>query len=425
MAKGQKSSRGSAAKPKTPPDQVEDAVVIEEAAGADEAVVAPEPADAPKPETAEAPEPESAQAPREEEEGASPELANTGGAEPEAPPKPHGSGQQRRSGVGGFLGLLLGGVAAAIIGFAAARYVVPDGWPFPGVEPKVDPLVAIVEAQGADMADLASRVGALEADTAAQDALSAMRADLSALQTGLSTRFDELSGRLDDIEARLDAVEKLAPEGSQAAAAAAAAYDRELTALREMFEAKLSDLEAQQADASVLEADAAEAARQAAGRATLAQVTAALDNGQPFASALSELTAATGIAVPENLSAVAETGVPTLAALQEAFPPAARAALNAAIKAAVEEGKMSRMTAFLRTQLGARSLEPREGNDPDAILSRAEAALKTGDIAAALTEIEAMPEAAAPALADWVRQAQTRQAALDASAALARQLNGK
>ena len=54
-----------------------------------------------------------------------------------------------------------------------------------------------------------------------------------------------------------------------------------------------------------------------------------------------------------------------------------------------------------------------------------EAALKTGDIAGALTEVEALPEAAAPALEGWAEQARVRQAALEASAALAQELNAK
>jgi hypothetical protein len=61
--------------------------------------------------------------------------------------------------------------------------------------------------------------------------------------------------------------------------------------------------------------------------------------------------------------------------------------------------------------LNARSLEPREGDDPDAVLSRVEAAARAGDIAAALAEIEALPEVAREPLADWIDRAEAHRAA--------------
>ncbi|MEP2717498.1 MAG: hypothetical protein ABJP42_13320, partial [Pseudophaeobacter sp.] len=75
--------------------------------------------------------------------------------------------------------------------------------------------------------------------------------------------------------------------------------------------------------------------------------------------------------------------------------------------------------------LGARSVTPQEGDDPDAVLSRAEAALQSGDVTTALSEIEALPEAAQTAFADWQSAAQTRLAALAAVDQLAQSLNAK
>jgi len=70
-------------------------------------------------------------------------------------------------------------------------------------------------------------------------------------------------------------------------------------------------------------------------------------------------------------------------------------------------------------QTGVRSLEPREGNDPDAVLSRAEAAVRAGDLGAALDEITALPDPGQAALADWAATAQTRADALGAMADVA------
>jgi len=112
----------------------------------------------------------------------------------------------------------------------------------------------------------------------------------------------------------------------------------------------------------------------------------------------------------------ATAGLPSLQALQASFPDSARTALEAALRANMGESWSERVGNFLRTQVGVRSLTPRDGPDPDAILSRAEAALSAGDVAQALAEIATLPTPAQDALSTWRTQAQLR---LDAQAALA------
>jgi hypothetical protein len=148
-----------------------------------------------------------------------------------------------------------------------------------------------------------------------------------------------------------------------------------------------------------------------------------VETGAPFATAVAALTAA-GVAVPEALATQAEGGVPTLAALRATFPDAARAALDDSLRAEAGGGTWDRLGAFLRSQTGARSLTPREGGDPDAILSRAEAAVQAGDLSAALAELSALPEAGKAALADWTARAGARVAALAALPGLAAGLEG-
>jgi hypothetical protein len=84
-----------------------------------------------------------------------------------------------------------------------------------------------------------------------------------------------------------------------------------------------------------------------------------------------------------------------------------------------DAGAMERFGAFLRSQTGARSTAPRAGDDPDAVLSRAEGALAEGQIAAALTLLEALPEAGRAEVAAWRAAAEARLAAVDAAEALA------
>ena len=53
-------------------------------------------------------------------------------------------------------------------------------------------------------------------------------------------------------------------------------------------------------------------------------------------------------------------------------------------------------------------MAPRDGDDPDAVLSRAEAALQSGDLQAALDTLTALPDVARAELADWTARATHR-----------------
>ena len=87
------------------------------------------------------------------------------------------------------------------------------------------------------------------------------------------------------------------------------------------------------------------------------------------------------------------------------------------------ESEVVGITEFLKRQLNVRSVVPREGDDPDAVLSRAQAAVNVGDINTALTELEALPEAGRAAMSDWLEAASARSAAQNAANALADSLN--
>ena len=63
---------------------------------------------------------------------------------------------------------------------------------------------------------------------------------------------------------------------------------------------------------------------------------------------------------------------------------------------------VSHLRNFLQNQLGMRSVSPRQGNDPDAVLSRAEAAIEAGQVAETLTILTALPPAAHTSMASWI-----------------------
>ncbi|MFP4239894.1 MAG: hypothetical protein ACLFRZ_11395, partial [Rhodosalinus sp.] len=334
---------------------------------------------------------------------------------------------------GGFFPALLGGILAAILGFAAARYVVPEGWPFPGAATPgfQETTRAALSEQAAEIAVLREEIAAAEPDLSpVEEQIGALDGQLSEVTARLDDLSDTLDGGLSETEERLTGLEERLTELEKRPMEAALsqeaidAYEQELQALMDQVAAQREEVESIASEATAREREAAEAARRAEALSALAQVTTAIDAGEPYADALADLSEALEQPVPEGLEAGAQDGVPTRAELDSGFAPAARAALAAARDAdAPPADPADRFGAFLREQLGARSVAPRDGDDADAILSRAEAALQRGELGAALDELAALPDTAQAELSEWTRAAQARHAAVQAAARLDEMLN--
>lgn len=339
-------------------------------------------------------------------------LAEPLAEQPDSKPEP------RRS---GLAGALLGGALAAGAGFCVAQFV-PQGWPIADTSA----LESRLAAQETEIAGLKAALAALPAPDptlgARLDAVTQAVADLPSPPdtADLASRIAALEAlptgngngpSLAEFAAQSEALRALQTEVA-ALRASGGAVPANVEALVTQAEQRLKDAEAQ---AATLKAEAEALTRAATSRAALGRVQAALESGVPFATALPDL----GLEVPAVLAAAAETGIPTLTALQTAFPDAARAALEAALRANMGESWSERVGSFLRSQTGVRSLTPREGSDPDAILSRAEAALATGDLQAALAELTALPPEAAEQMAGWRGLAEQRRAAIAAVADIA------
>jgi len=351
-----------------------------------------------------------------------------------AVPAPQPQVQQVVERKGGFGSALIGGILAAGLGFAAARTEILDPYlPESWQAGKNDAVIADLQASAADhtaaLAALQSDLGAIVIPDltplqAQLDAIKATVAPLRAETEAMGTKFVDIDARLAPLDNRLSDVEKR-PLTDSVSQAAIAAYERELAALQQSMATQRAEVEALidsaraiKTDARTMEENAAAAAQFASNRATVARLRGALDDGSSIAPMLAELAAA-GVSVPEDLTGAARDGVATHAALSAAFAPAARAALSAARAQGGDGG----LGGFLQRQLGARSVEPREGNDPDAILSRAEAALINGHLPQALAEIAVLPDEAQAEMGNWVTLATIRAAALSAAAALAQSLN--
>ena len=350
------------------------------------------------------------------EDGMNPDMEVVGDPEPQADPAPETNAQQTQSAGAGFLPLLLGGVVAGAIGYGVATY-------FPMNDGSVDVSVQM-QAQ-------ADQLAALEAKLADIPAV-----DLSGVEAQIASVGDQaaaLSGAIDtnfaDLDARLTEVEKRPGADGTLSDTALAAYQRELEQLRADLEIQQAtvmstvaqaetDLAAARAEAEALEQEALASAEAAASRAALNRVSTAIETGAPFADALGDL----GGDLPAALSSAAENGVATTAELKSDFPAAARAALATARAEGVSD-ESGGLGGFLRNQFDVRSTAPQEGSSPDAVLSRAEAAIKEGRVADALAEIEALPEVARAEMTDWTAQATERADVLDAVATLSETYN--
>ena len=132
--------------------------------------------------------------------------------------------------------------------------------------------------------------------------------------------------------------------------------------------------------------------------------------GLPFQKALKEYEQAGGDNAPAIIKSLAKTGVATQFDLVQTFPQYARRLLksdqiNEPVK---EEGGLD-ITKFLKKFVKTRSTSPQLGNSSDAILSRAEYAVKNGDIKKALEELDQLPSHLQNEIRDWYMDASIYQ----------------
>ena len=326
------------------------------------------------------------------------------------PPPPSTPETPRRSGV---LGPLLGGALAAVGGFGLAHFNV----------------------LGLAASDNGEALAALEATlTEVQSAATADRSALVALQAELAPLADRIAAleavpppeppeppdlsRLDGLEDRLAAIEALPSEGDASTAALAAKLaelERKLAAQpqgvdRAEVDAALARLAEAEAEAKARAEEAAALADAAARAEAVQRLTHAVTSGAAFEAELAALDdPALSAALAPHVA-----GVAALESLQSEFPDLARQVLERARAGDAEAGWGGRLLDFLAAQTGARSLTPRDGDDPDAILSRAEFALGEGRLADAVAELQALdPDVRAP-LDPWIARAEARAAALSA-----------
>ena len=299
-----------------------------------------------------------------------------------------------------FWPMLFGGIIAGGIGFAVAEYDLLEQAGLRPAETSQSNLTDTIAAQEA-------RIKALEeTDPAPAPSDDAALQEVQALVAELATRVDDLGNR--------PATEAPAPVDTSA-------FEKELAALQSSVETQRDEIQRLLDNALSVEEATAQAAQAATLQSALGRIVSAVTTGQPFEAEIADLQANGIQDVPPALADTAATGVVTAANLQDRFPDAARASLAAA-RAASPDVDGGGIGGFFKQQLGARSVAPRDGDDPDAILSRAEAAMRDGRLADALAEVKALPPEAQEPLSEWLSDAQARHDAQDAVQTLTQRL---
>jgi hypothetical protein len=240
---------------------------------------------------------------------------------------------------------------------------------------------------------LAARIAALEAE------VKAMAATLGSV----GRRDEEVLAVARDARARADA-----------SAAALAELTQKIPAATERSELEALANRVTAVERSEKAAESGDRALRLALAATA--LNNAVERGDAFAAELATAKALGADAkVVAALEPYARSGVPSAAALARQFSELAPS-LQAS---GAREGVLARLQVNAEKLIRIRRVDEPAGSDAGAIVARAESKASRSDIAGAVSELTQLPpDARAPAEA-WIRSAQARIAAIDASRRLA------
>lgn len=252
-----------------------------------------------------------------------------------------------------------------------------------------------IETISADMARLADLGKAVEANGAG---LGEARRQVEAL----TARSTEAERRTGDLDGRLGQIGK----GLDAAAARTAAVEARFNG----FSDRIGEIES-------FARRGADARTDAVLALSLGALRAAVDDGRPFATELATArTLARGAVDLAVLEPLAATGVPTSALLVDRYGAVAKRILQATAPAEAG-GLMDKLLANAGQAVSIRKVGEVGGDGPEARVARLEDRLKARDLAGALAEWRALPEAGRKVSADWAAGLEARVAVDKALAA--------
>ena len=216
---------------------------------------------------------------------------------------------------------------------------------------------------------------------------------------GIEQKIASFSTSIEQLTGKIASLSETAT--GDANAIAAKKWDEERA--KEALETALEDIQAlQQRAAQPTGEDRAALALAASG------LKGEIDRGGPFEASLATLAVVAGNSLDLSaLKAFSKTGIPTLSAISNAYPPVADAVLKLT-QAASGGSVFERLLSNAGTLVKLKSDTPEEGNTPRAILSRLEHALDTGRLDTVLMEWETLPDAAKSASKEWIATVRSR-----------------
>jgi hypothetical protein len=280
-----------------------------------------------------------------------------------------------------------------------------------------------------DLSDLTSRVTRLEgsmnalAETAKEGG---SVPDAAALDAKIGDLEQRLQGKIDsalaaqqgegtaDLKDLQKEVEALKAKLGALAEAHLAGDTSDLAPQLTTLDQRIAKLEAALPELSTAIDRSSASAKSGAAAIAFANLRNAVAAGRPYAAELAGLKSL--IPDPGDLGALplhAETGIPTVAALADTLTKLAETSA-AAPPAPAETSILDSMMASAKSAISIRRIgADATGGKPEAVLARADAALKQGDLATAIKEVESLPAQARDPFAGWLDDARARASAND------------
>jgi len=360
---------------------------------ATEVAVEPQPAAVDSP-----PEPENMAPPHYSTE---PPAYETGGAEPPDEPPPPPQSQEPAS--PSFISRpAVVGLAGALAVFVIVALLWLGGM-FSGAASPPDQRLTLIEAQ---LRDIASRPPPRNPETRTIEELTAR---VTQLEGAASRPADDNTIAIR--EAR-----------SQADAALAAADAARAAAEKNNGEALANRVAALERASKALADEVAKSLTAAGGDRPLRAVVAAqalraaVERGDSFAAELAAAkAAASGPQALAPLEPFAANGLPSAAVLARQLSDLAPAMLKAVAAPAPSGGFLDRLQVNAEKLVRIRPIDEAPGDEPSAVISRAQAKAARSDLSGAIAELKALPANARAPAEDWIKKAEAREAALNAS----------
>jgi hypothetical protein len=317
-----------------------------------------------------------------------------------------------------------GGLAAVIV--LAALWL---GGMFPAADTGSDRRLAAIETQMRQIANSpaprnpdAGAVGEMNARLARLENTPPRANGNASAGSGVEEAIKPLQTALADLARRVDEnASALRETRSQADAALEAANATRAAVERNNVEALGNRVAALEQASKTLSDDVAKSLAASGDRPLRAAMAAqalrtAVERGDPFAA---ELSAAKGLAADPNLLAPLEpfaaSGLPSAAVLARRLAGIAPAMLKNTAAPTPAGGFLDRLQANAEKLVRIRPVEETPGDEPAAVVSRAEAKAARSDLAGAVAELNALPQEVRAPAEDWIKRVEARNAALNAT----------